>query len=458
MVIQPTMKDAYRLMHEGTLALACVEEWGMRIDVPLLEKTLLELDHQIDQITADLRNSEVWRLWKRRYGDNANLDSDVQLGVILTDDLGIDIAERTATNRVKVDEKTLAGVDHPFVKQRLRSKKLKKLRDTYLKGLQRELVDGYIHPCINLHLVNSYRSSADRPNVQNQIRRDADFAAQLRRLFIPSPGHVLVEADMSAHEFKIGACRWRDAKLCEYASDPSKDIHRDMASECYLLPKDAVPKPCRDQAKNKFVFPIFYGSYYCKVARDLWTAIELEQLKTADGVPLKQHLANKGIHELGACDPNQDPVPGTFEYHIYQVERDFNTNFPEWSTRKEQALRDYQKRGYFDMMTGFRCSGVYTRNQLYNYGVQGPAFHTVLWSLIQMVKWIRRNKMRSRIICEIHDSIIADVHRDELDDYLVQIQKVMTQDVREHMKWIIVPLAVEVDLCENNWFEKKRVV
>lgn len=75
-----------------------------------------------------------------------------------------------------------------------------------------------------------------------------------------------------------------------------------------------------------------------------------------------------------------------------------------------------------------------------------------------MVKWIRRNKMRSRIICEIHDSIIADVHRDELDDYLVQIQKVMTQDVREHMKWIIVPLAVEVDLCENNWFEKKRVV
>ncbi len=463
MSLQATTTEAYELLHEGTLALGCVEEWGMRVDVGLLDKTEADTTRQIDELDNSLKNSDVWRLWKRRFGEKANIGSGPQLADILMDDLGFQIEARTEkSNKVKVDEKSLSGVDHPFIKDYFRQKKLKKLRDTYLSNIRRELVGEYLHANINLHLVNSYRSSADRPNVQNQIRRDAEFAEMLRRMFIPSPGHVLVEADMSAHEFRIGACVCLDGSMLDYAGDPTKDVHRDMASECYDIPlqsdwKNPNLKKVRGEAKNKFVFPTFYGSYYVSTAKNLWSAIELEELKTDRGNSLYEHLASRGIKKLGACDPKQKPTKGTFEHHVQQVDRAFHDRFPDWSDYQESTMRDYQKSGYFDMLTGFRCAGVFSRNQVLNFKVQGPAFHIVLWDLIQLVKWIRKNRMKTRVICEIHDSIISDVHLSELDDYLAKMKQVMTQDVKKHWRWIVVPLDIEVDRCDESWFGKKRV-
>jgi DNA polymerase-1 len=450
-------EDAYQLLHEGAMAFSRVEEWGMRINVEGLNRVLEESDDEIKRISSELKSSDVWRLWKRRYGDRSNLGSVPQLASVVTKDLGIEIKARTEKGkRVQMDEKVLNTIDHPFAKCLLRLRKLSKLRDNYLVGIKRELVGEYIHPSFNQHSVDTYRSSADHPNVQNQIRRDAEFAAKLRQLYIPTEGHVLVEADMRAHEFRCGACRWRDKRLIEYASDSTKDIHRDMGAECYML--DEVPKKVRDQAKNKFVFPTFYGSYYRNTSRNLWEAIQLEGLETKDGVPLREHLASKGIKRLGRCERGEKPVKGTFEWHIQQVDERFHSRFPEWDKRLQEAIQDYQCKGYFDMMTGFRCTGVYSVNQLANYGVQGPAYHCVLWDMIQMVKWIIKNRMKSRIICETHDSITGDVHRSELDDYVAKIIQVMTRDVREHFQWAIVPFDVEVDVCEDNWFHKRRVV
>ncbi len=108
-------------------------------------------------------------------------------------------------------------------------------------------------------------------------------------------------------------------------------------------------------------------------------------------------------------------------------------------------------------MTGFVCSGVFTKEQAYNYPISGPAFHLLLWSLIQMVKWQRKVKQRSRIIGQIHDSIFADVHRDELDDWLAKVKQVMTVDVRKHWDWVITPLEIDAEIAESNWFDKKEV-
>ena len=109
------------------------------------------------------------------------------------------------------------------------------------------------------------------------------------------------------------------------------------------------------------------------------------------------------------------------------------------------------------MMTGFVCSGVFSRNQLYNLPVQGPAFHCLLWSLTQIVNRMKRDKMRSVVVGQIHDSIVADVHRDELDDYLQLVKQTMTVDVRKHWSWIVTPLIVEAEVAETNWYEKKAV-
>jgi DNA polymerase I-like protein with 3'-5' exonuclease and polymerase domains len=74
-----------------------------------------------------------------------------------------------------------------------------------------------------------------------------------------------------------------------------------------------------------------------------------------------------------------------------------------------------------------------------------------------MVKWIRKKKMRSRIVGQIHDSLVADVHKDELDEYLSKVKQVMTEDVREAWDWVIVPLEIEAEVTETNWHSKVSV-
>jgi len=451
-------ESARQLFHEGCLALAELEHHGMRVDVGCLNETIRDVDQKIEEYTTKLKKGELWRLWKRRYGDKSSLGSRHQLATVLHQELGIETGGRAGlSKRESMDKFVLEKIDHPAMKKYLKLEQLKKLRGTYLMGLKREVVDGFVRPVFNLHLVSTFRSSADNPNIQNQIKRNEEHAKLLRKCFVPREGHVLVECDFSALEFRIAACFWKDKRMVEYASNPEKDVHRDMAMECYKLSKDQVTKKARFYAKNQFVFPILYGSYYVGCARSLWETISTAGLETADGVGLRKHLESLGIDKLGVLDPKLPPRPGTFVKHVQGVEKSFNRRFPEWSKKKDRWLELYRERGWFKTMTGFVCSGVYSRNEIYNYPVQGPAFHCLLWSLIQMVKWLRKKRMRSMIVAEIHDSLIADVHLDELDEFLVKVRQVMTQDIRKHWPWVVTPLDIEVEVGEKNWAEMKSV-
>ena len=99
------------------------------------------------------------------------------------------------------------------------------------------------------------------------------------------------------------------------------------------------------------------------------------------------------------------------------------------------------------------------RKQVINYRIQGSAFHCLLWCLIEMNKWLKKNKMKSKMVSQIHDSLIGDVHKDELDDYLWKINDLMTTQLAKVWEWIVVPLGVEMEICELNgtWFDKKKV-
>jgi DNA polymerase-1 len=317
-------------------------------------------------------------------------------------------------------------------------------------GVRFEVVDGFLHPSFNLHLVSTFRGSCSDPNFQNIPIRDKLIGKLIRSCFIPRKGHVLDERDYSALEFRICACWWNDKNMVKYASDPSKDIHRDMAAECYLLPKDHIPKNCRFYAKSFFVFPTLYGSYYVNTARNLWGAIATFNLQTEDGVGLYDWLQDQGINN------EKD-----FENHIKKVEQRFNEKFPEWSKKKEMWLARYSKKGFIDLMTGFRVTvgkgGLLSRNNLYNTPIQGPAFHILLWSLIQLVKRMKKMKMRSVLVGQIHDSIMGDIHRDEWDEYSEMSKDLMTVKVREHFDWIVTPLEIEAKISENNWFDQKTI-
>jgi len=301
-------------------------------------------------------------------------------------------------------------------------------------------------------------NSSQNPNFQNFPIRDPERGKLIRQCFIPRKGRVLVEIDYSGIEVKIAQCYHQDPVMFKYLTDPNSDMHRDMAVDCFLL-GDAkeVTKQSRYVAKNQFVFPEFYGSYYVDTAAGLWNAIGSMKLVTTAGVPLKKHLARKGIKELGLCDPNKRPRPGTFEHHIKAVEDDFwGKRFSVYAKWKEQWFRAYQSKGYFDMLTGFRCKGLYKRNEVINLPVQGAAFHCLLWSLIQLQNYIIKKGLRTLIVGQIHDCLVLDVPMSEIQIILNAARRIMTKNLVREWRWITVPMGIEVDVTPEggSWFDK----
>lgn len=466
-----TVLDGYSLLHRGSLVLARMERNGLRVDTNYLAQKRAEVASQIRELETSLRNDRVYECWRKRYGDRANLGSVTQLAEILfkvmdypypyADD---DEKGRTRTGRLRADETTVSTVNIPFVRDFQRLTKLKKLKSTYLDGLHRETVGGYFHPVFNLHTAQTYRSSSGKAeeastrdlNFQNLPVRIPEYAEAIRRCIIPRKGRRIVESDFGALEFKIAACFWKDPAMVAYASDPTKDIHRDQAMDCYLLEKEEVSKDSRYAAKNKVVFPLLYGSYYVSCAPHLWEAITQLKLKTkVTEVPLRKHLRKKGIRELGACDPEQKPVPGTYEAHVRDVQYRFMDRFPVFAAAKDEWYRLYRSRGWFPLMTGFICRGLYSKNDLLNYPIQGPGFHCLLWTIIKVQELLDERGMKTKLLAQIHDCVIADVPEDELQDYLSLVKYVVEVLLPKAWKWIIVPLAIEAEVAEDNWYEKK---
>lgn len=456
--MKPSSPASYKLLHDGSLALAEVEANGIRIDVDYLKRTQAKVDGKIAALTQSLRDDSVWATWRRAFGQKAKLTSRPQLAKVLYGELGIPCEVRTATGKPSTDEEVLGKVDHPFVRKYFRLAHFSKLRSTYITALLRETVDGFLHPFFHLHTVTSFRGSSADPNFQNLPIRDPYIGGLLRRAFVPrESGWSLVETDYGAMEFKIAACVWADEAMLAYASDPAKDVHRDFTSEIFGIPTDEVSKPARHLGKNQFVFPVLYGSWWKSCAEHIWGALDGGLRTQKSDRMLSLVLKDQGITRLKpeGMEGYYDPVPGTFEHQVYLAEKKFLEVCPVFAAGKDRLYADYCKRGYFQLHTGFVCQGICTKNFVLNARVQGPAFHCLLWSLIRLVKELRRREMRAKVVGQIHDCVLADVPDEEIEDYLELVERIMTKDIREHWSWIKCPLSVEPDVASDNWHSKK---
>lgn len=470
---KPITDEAYLLLHEGSKTLAQIEGNGMRIDIDYLNSTMIKIGKQIKNLTDNLKNNHIYKKWQRIYGGRTNLGSRSQLSTILFKVMKLPYPKEIGTigksGNVQADEKVLETLDLQFAKDYLKIEKLKKARGTYLKGLLREATDGFIHPFFNLHLARTYRSSSDHPNFQNVPVRNPETSKLIRQAFISRPNHQIVEIDFTGVEICGAACYHKDPRMTSYIEDKTKDLHRDMAQQCFLLSAEEMKatdeidakrvKIIRYCGKNMFVFPEFYGDYYISISKSLWDAITRMNLKTRDGKSLLIHLRKKGITKLGNCDPQRKPMEGTFEKHIQDVENDFwNKQFKVYNEWKKKWYNNYLKTGGFNTLTGFHIEGDMKRNQVINYPIQGTSFHFLLWTLIQINRQLKKHKMKSLIVGQIHDSIVADIHKDELKDYLQITHQVMTIDIRKHWKWINVPITTEVEISpvDGNWYQKVK--
>lgn len=456
---QPTQKDAYRLIHEGIQALSRAEQQGIRIDLDYCDGMIEELNGRIDFIESNFYKTKFYKYWSRKTKGKPNINSNSQLGWFLYGVKGIKPPKKTVTGQGSTDEETLESLGIDEVKDLLRMRKLKKLRDTYLKGFIKEQIDGFIHPNFNLHTVKTYRSSSDRPNFQNIPKRDKEAQEICRNALYPRVGYQLLEVDYSSIEVAISACYHKDPMMIKYIENPSSDMHGDMAEQIFGIDKYdksiAGHKTLRSASKNGFVFPQFYGDYYGNNAVSLassWGELpekgrwkKGQGIEIEEGLFLSDHLIKQGFSSLRS-----------FTNHIKDIENDFwNKRFPVYNRWKKRWYKKYQKNGYVDLLTGFRCHGPMSRNDATNYPIQGAAFHCLLWSFTRLDKILRVKKFKTRLIGQIHDAIILDVHPAELDRVAVLLQKVMIDDLRKHWDWIIVPLGIEIDIGEvdQSWYD-----
>lgn len=456
--LNPNTLDAMRLFHAGAEALAEMEHAGIRVDLGYLTRKDAELEGRIKEAEAAIKDSEVWEKWKRRYGTNSNLHSRAQLAEVLFNVLGFDRpqVDKTAGGKDKTDEEVLLKLDDEWCREYLRLQKLKKASGTYLRGIRAEVVDGFLRPVFDLHLTVTYRSSSSMPNFQNIPIRNHDVMQMIRGAFVPRPGRRLVEVDFSGIEVRIAACYNKDPVLIKYIEDPSTDMHRDTAADLFLFDKeflagegkDWAKATVRDFAKNRFVFPQFYGSVWSQCAPHLWEGVQ-ESTRKVPGTDktLAQVLAKKGIRKLGKCEPRQDPQPGTFGALVQEAERAmWKDRFKVYAEWKYQWWDEYQRRGYFHTYTGFTVASPLKRNEAINNPIQGSAFHCLLWCIVEISKILRKRKMKSVLVGQIHDSLIGDVMDGELDEFLAICKKVMTVLLPKAFSWICVPIAIEADV------------
>lgn len=457
--IHAIRRQGYELLHHGAIELARVEHNGIFINVDLLESTRRELESKMRKLEKALREDDVWKIWRKRYGSAASLTSRDQLSYVLYQALSFQVTTTTDAGKPATDEEALQKIDHPFVSQLVRYLKYEKALGTFLKGIEREVAFDRLHPFFNLHTARTYRSSSDSPNFQNQPVRDKEISEIIRRHFGPSPGCVLIENDFKGIEVALSASYHKDQNFISYITTPGKDMHRDMAAQIYCIDPKDVSKDARYGAKNKFVFPQFYGDWYLTCAKSLWDWAIKGKILGPGGVPILEHMAHLGIHELGDCDPDSEPCPGTFECHIKEVEDDFwNNRFRDYGQWRKDWYRQYLDRGYFDMLTGFRVYGSFNRNSVTNYPIQGSAFHCLLWSLICVNRQIRKYRMKAKVVGQIHDSLIGDVPINELRDYLDIVEQVTTEWLPKHYPWLVVPPEIEYEIVlpGDNWFQKQE--
>jgi DNA polymerase I-like protein with 3'-5' exonuclease and polymerase domains len=456
MHLSPNSKEAYKLFHDGTLAFARAEQRGMKIDVEYCQKKKLQLSHKIELLEDEFKQTKFWTHWQHVYGAKANIQSGPQLSHILYDVKKIKPVKGTAKGRGSTDAEALLELGIPELETRIQISKLLKVRDTYLDAILRETVNGIIHPFFNLHLVKTYRSSSDHINWQNIPKRDDEMMNICRRAVLPSLGFQIFEPDFSGIEVCMACIYTEDPKLIY--DTLHGDMHKDMAIELYKL--DSLDKKHHGEAqlrqggKNGFVFPEFYGDFYGNCVKGLLDWASRSTLK--NGTPGLVHMSDKGLIKLDK-NGNVNNVD-VFTEHVKKVEDMFwNERYRTYKKWKDRTWSDYQKRGYVDLLTGFRCSGVMGRKEVGNYPFQGTAFHCLLWSFVHIDEIQTEKHWASGLTGQIHDSMLIDTHPSELPTVAKTVKKVTCEDLTSEWKWISIPLKIDAEICDVDmpWNTKK---
>lgn len=465
----PLSQEANQLLLEGQHAFSQTQSYGCKVDVPYYEKQEKHLERRIKKLKEQFNETELAELWVKNI-KKPNFQSKPQLSHILYNVMGytpLEWTDHPTDPKPKVTENACKSLDNPDLELFFKIAKLIDVKNTFVRNILNEQVNGFLHSFYKLYSVRSFRSSSSNINEQNNPKRDKELCRIIRRGRVPRKGRQLLELDFKGAEIATSACYHQDVNFLNYLEDDSKDMHWDSIRDIYLLSDDDYDKTTRYSGKNGFTFPQFYGSWWKDCAPNLWKNVEELGLTTKDGVDIYKHLETKGIHKLGKfIEEEKDdgkifykPEPNTFLEHVAVFEQYFwNEMFPEYNQWKQNWWKQYLERGFIDLLSGFRIAGVMRKNAVTNYAIQGSSFHILLWSFIQLNR-ILLEKFESRLIGQIHDSMIIDLVPEEKDEILAIAKDIATVKVKKHWNWIVAPLVIEAEISDvdGNWNEMEEI-
>jgi len=416
-------KAGYSLTHKGILAFCDMESTGFCIKENYYEDVEKRLEKRVKTIEKKLLNSHEGMLFQKEKGKKISLNSPIDLSYLMYDILKLPVTKRTPKGKPSVDAEVLEKTENSFFKLLVKMRKIEKIRGTYLQQFKRETEEGKIYPNLNLHLTRTYRSSSDSPNWQNLPKHDKRAMRIMRDGIIPSPGNILVAPDYGSMEVRIIAIRFNDPILQDEMTH-EKDPHGMWAKYLGLDKQRETFKDARYDAKNAFVFALFYGSYYGNIHKDLVS---------------RGYRIDEGV--------------------VKSCEKLFWDKYKVLKRNQEKLLRSYQKTGFVSMPWGHKRRGFLSRNQVINTYIQGPAFHCLLWSLARVNRIRKEEQWETKIPGQIHDEILFDLYPPELEHVMKTTTRIMTEDIRKENPWITIPLKAEWSKTEidGSWATIKDI-
>ncbi|WP_370407545.1 DNA polymerase I [Tenacibaculum dicentrarchi] len=392
--------------------LTAMEIEGINLNVPFLKELSVDLTSDIERLEKNIY---------QQAGEEFNIASPKQLGIVLFENMAlVEKPKKTKTGQYSTAEEVLSllAKDHQIIRDIQEYRQYKKLKSTYVDALPNEIniKTGRVHTSYAQAVAATGRLSSNNPNLQN-IPIRTKRGQEVRKAFIPrDENYVLLAADYSQIELRIIASLSQEETMIE-AFKNGEDIHASTASKVFNVPLNEVTREQRSNAKT-VNFGIVYGV-------------------SAFGLSNQTDLSRKEAKAL--IDTYYETYPKLKNYMAKQVDFARDNGYVETVLNRRRYLKDINSRN------GMVRSGA-ERNAV-NAPIQGSAADIIKLAMINIYKRFEKENFKSKMLLQVHDELVFDAHKDELEI----IKPIIKQEMENAFK-MEVPLDVEIGIGEN-WLQ-----
>ena len=412
---ETSMLNLYNdIEHKLMFVLAKMEIEGFKIDIDVLKK----LEHDFDTRAEKLTN-EILKLANKT--EEFNINSPKQLGVLLFEEMGLPVIKKTKTG-YSTDAEVLGRLEdmHPIIPKIIELRKILKINSTYIKGIMKitDPKTDKIHTTFNQTVTSTGRISSSAPNLQN-IPIKTDEGRDIRKIFIPSSeNNLLIDADYSQIELRILAHISNDKNMIQAFID-KEDIHSRTASEVFDVPLEKVTSLQRSKAKA-VNFGIVYGISDYGLSRNL-------------------HISRKAAKAY--IEKYLNSFPGVKQYMHDIVEQTREDGYSVTMFGRRRYIPEIYSKNYTIRSFAERTA--------LNTPIQGSAADIIKIAMIHVDEELRKDHYKAKLILQIHDELIIDCPKDELEP----VTQLLKEKMEEAAK-LSVPLVADIASAKN-WYDAK---